>query len=102
MASLGVPTTRALAAVASGDNVLREGPTPGGVFTRVAQSHIRIGTFHWFAARKYNDKLKVRYSRAGGGIYRYHIGPNTITPLQGGAFRQIVQTGESIIAIEYV
>ena len=50
----------------------------------------------------HTDKLKVRYSRAGGGIYRYHIGPNTITPLQGGAFRQIVQTGESIFAIEYV
>ena len=59
MAALGVPTTRALSAVASGDNVLREGPMPGGVFTRVAQSHIRIGTFQWFAARKDNDNLKV-------------------------------------------
>jgi uncharacterized protein YdiU (UPF0061 family) len=59
MASLGVPTTRALAAVASGESVLRDGPTPGGVFTRVAQSHIRIGTFQWFAARKDKDNLKV-------------------------------------------
>ena len=59
MAALGVPTTRALAAVASGDNVFREGPVPGGVFTRVAQSHIRIGTFQWFSARKDNDNLKV-------------------------------------------
>ena len=59
MAALGVPTTRALAAVASGDNVLREGLMPGGVFTRVAQSHIRIGTFQWFAARKDDDNLKV-------------------------------------------
>jgi len=59
MAALGVPTTRALAAVASGENVLREGHTPGGVFTRVAQSHIRIGTFQWFAARKDHDNLKV-------------------------------------------
>lgn len=59
MAALGVPTTRALAAVASGENVLREGLMPGGVFTRVAQSHIRIGTFQWFAARKDNDNLKV-------------------------------------------
>jgi uncharacterized protein YdiU (UPF0061 family) len=59
MAALGVPTTRALAAVASGDNVLREGLTPGGVFTRVAQSHIRIGTFQWFAARQDHDNLEV-------------------------------------------
>jgi uncharacterized protein YdiU (UPF0061 family) len=59
MAALGVPTTRALAAVASGDNVQREGLMPGGVFTRVAQSHIRIGTFQWFAARQDHDNLKV-------------------------------------------
>jgi uncharacterized protein YdiU (UPF0061 family) len=59
MAALGVPTTRALAAIASGDTVQREGPTPGGVFTRVAQSHIRIGTFQWFAARNDQDNLKV-------------------------------------------
>ena len=59
MAALGVPTTRALAAVASGDNVVREGLMPGGVFTRVAQSHIRIGTFQWFASRRDHDNLKV-------------------------------------------
>jgi uncharacterized protein YdiU (UPF0061 family) len=59
MAALGVPTTRALAAVASGDQVVREGLMPGGVFTRVAQSHIRIGTFQWFAARQDVDNLKV-------------------------------------------
>lgn len=59
MAALGVPTTRALAAVASGDKVVREGLVPGGVFTRVAQSHIRIGTFQWFLARQDHDNLKV-------------------------------------------
>jgi uncharacterized protein YdiU (UPF0061 family) len=59
MAALGVPTTRALAAVASGDDVLREGLVPSGVFTRVAQSHIRIGTFQWFASRQDHDNLKV-------------------------------------------
>ena len=59
MAALGVPTTRALAAVVSGDQVYREGMTPGGVFTRVAQSHIRIGTFQWFAARQDHDNLRV-------------------------------------------
>lgn len=59
MAALGVPTTRALAAVASGERVLREGLVPGGVFTRVAQSHIRIGTFQWFAAHRDHDNLKL-------------------------------------------
>ncbi len=59
MAALGVPTTRALAAVASGDHVVREGLTPGGVFTRVAQSHVRIGTFQWFSARQDVDNLQV-------------------------------------------
>jgi uncharacterized protein YdiU (UPF0061 family) len=46
MAALGVPTTRALAAVTTGERVMRqEGPVQGGVFTRVAASHIRVGTF---------------------------------------------------------
>jgi uncharacterized protein YdiU (UPF0061 family) len=51
MAALGVPTTRALAAVATGDHVYRETPLPGAVLTRVASSHIRVGTFQFFAAR---------------------------------------------------
>lgn len=53
MAAFGVPTTRALAAVASGETVFRpEGHLPGGVFTRVASSHIRVGTFQYFQARR--------------------------------------------------
>lgn len=59
MAALGVPTTRALAAVGSGEKVFREGMVPGGVFTRVARSHIRIGTFQWFLARQDHENLKV-------------------------------------------
>ena len=51
MQALGVPTTRALAAVATGEPVYREEPLPGAVFTRVAASHIRIGSFQYFAAR---------------------------------------------------
>jgi uncharacterized protein YdiU (UPF0061 family) len=51
MAALGVPTTRALAAVATGEQVLRETPLPGAVLTRVAASHLRVGTFQYFAAR---------------------------------------------------
>ena len=58
MAAFGVPTTRALAAVATGERVLRqEGLLPGGVFTRVAASHIRVGTFQYFLARNDIDGL---------------------------------------------
>src|ERR1700738_4627524 len=51
MAALGIPTTRSLAAVMTGESVLRETPLPGAVLTRVASSHIRVGTFQYFAAR---------------------------------------------------
>lgn len=51
MAALGIPTTRSLAAVATGEIVYRETMLPGAVLTRVAASHIRVGTFQYFAAR---------------------------------------------------
>jgi serine/tyrosine/threonine adenylyltransferase len=59
MAALGVPTTRALAAVWSGDKVFREEMEPGGVFTRVARSHLRIGTFEYFASRRDFENLRI-------------------------------------------
>ena len=59
MAALGVPTTRALAAVATGEAVFRETPTPGAVLTRVASSHIRVGTFQFFYARDDVDGLRA-------------------------------------------
>jgi uncharacterized protein YdiU (UPF0061 family) len=51
MATLGIPTTRSLAAVVTGESVMRETLLPGAVLTRVASSHIRVGTFQYFAAR---------------------------------------------------
>jgi serine/tyrosine/threonine adenylyltransferase len=59
MAALGVPTTRALAAVTTGDRVIRERLLPGAVLTRVAASHIRVGTFEYFAARQDTDALRI-------------------------------------------
>ncbi|WP_020180178.1 protein adenylyltransferase SelO [Methylopila sp. M107] len=59
MAALGVPTTRALAAVVTGEQVYRETALPGAVLTRVAASHIRVGTFQFFAARRDADALKA-------------------------------------------
>jgi uncharacterized protein YdiU (UPF0061 family) len=59
MAALGIPTTRALAAVVTGDVVRREELLPGAVLTRVAASHIRVGTFQFFASRGDVDGLRV-------------------------------------------
>ena len=57
MAALQVPTTRALAAVTTGERVARETLLPGGVLARVASSHIRVGTVEYFAARGETDAL---------------------------------------------
>src|ERR1039457_4484358 len=51
MAALGVPTTRALAVVTTGERVMRETALPGAVLTRVAASHLRVGTFQYFSGR---------------------------------------------------
>ena len=58
MAALGIPTTRALAAVLTGDTVAREALLPGAILTRVAASHIRVGTFQFFAARGDTQALR--------------------------------------------
>ena len=57
MAALGVPTTRALAAVSTGERVIRDGVAPGAVLTRVASSHLRVGTMQYFAAREDRKSL---------------------------------------------
>ncbi|MFU0504746.1 protein adenylyltransferase SelO [Pseudaminobacter sp. NGMCC 1.201702] len=59
MWALGIPTTRTLAAVTTGETVYRETRLPGAVLTRVAASHIRIGTFQYFAARQDAEALKT-------------------------------------------
>lgn len=58
MQAMGIPTTRALAAVTTGDTVQRERPLPGAVLVRVASSHIRVGTFEFFAIRQNWDLLR--------------------------------------------
>jgi serine/tyrosine/threonine adenylyltransferase len=64
MHALGVPTTRSLAAAATGETVYREAPLPGAVLTRIASSHLRIGTFQFFAARGDGEgvRLLVEYA----------------------------------------
>lgn len=59
MAALGVPTTRALAALSTGETVWRETALPGAILVRVAASHIRVGTFQYFAARGDVEALRA-------------------------------------------
>src|SRR4051812_42149200 len=90
MAALGIPTTRSLAAVLTGESVLRETALPGAVLTRVASSHIRVGTFQYFAARGDTDGVRRladhviarHYPEAAGAARPYH------TLLQGVIARQ--------------
>jgi uncharacterized protein YdiU (UPF0061 family) len=64
MAAMGIPTTRALAAATTGEPVARETLLPGAVLTRVAASHIRVGTFQFFAARQDKEALSTLASYA--------------------------------------
>ena len=59
MNSLKIPTTRSLAVVKTGENVIRETSLPGAILTRVASSHIRVGTFQYIAARENIDELNT-------------------------------------------
>lgn len=73
MFGLGIPTTRALAVVATGEPVFRETALPGAVLTRVASSHLRVGTFQYAAAKGDLSALKSLVMYA---IYRHY--PNLI------------------------
>lgn len=59
MVALGIPTTRSLAVVTTGEPVYRASPLPGAILTRVAASHIRVGTFEYLAARRDEPTLRV-------------------------------------------
>lgn len=69
MAALGVPATRALAALTTGETVWRDRPLPGGVIARVAKSHVRVGTFQFLAARGDVESLRVLVDHAVARIY---------------------------------
>tara|TARA_B100000965_G_scaffold212684_1_gene177714 strand:- start:2640 stop:4085 length:1446 start_codon:yes stop_codon:yes gene_type:complete len=59
MHHLNIPTTRALAAISTGEYVARDEFEPGGILTRVAKSHLRVGTFEYFASRQQYEDLKI-------------------------------------------
>ena len=69
MHALGIPTTRALAAVTTGELIVRNGREPGAVLARVASSHLRVGTFQFFAARGETERVR---KLADYAIARHH------------------------------
>ncbi len=70
MHALGIPTTRALAAVVTSDVVMRRRPEPGAILTRIASSHLRVGTFQYFAARQQSEQVArlIGYALARHGV----------------------------------
>jgi uncharacterized protein YdiU (UPF0061 family) len=74
MAALGVPTTRALAAVTTGEQVYRDEALPGAILTRVAASHIRVGTFQFFAARGDQEAVRILATHALARHYGDAVG----------------------------
>ena len=62
MHNLGIPTTRSLAVVKTGEDVIREITLHGAILTRVALSHIRVGTFQYIAAREKKDELEILFN----------------------------------------
>jgi uncharacterized protein YdiU (UPF0061 family) len=85
MAALGVPTTRTLAAVTTGEPVWREKMLPGAVLTRVAASHIRVGTFQYLAAQRDDDGVRTMADYA---IARHYPGADYRTFLDQVVARQ--------------
>ncbi|MEL6915606.1 MAG: YdiU family protein [Pseudomonadota bacterium] len=75
MHALGIPTTRALALVTTGEDVAREALLPGAVVTRVARSHIRVGTFQVFASRGDVDALEALTAHVIARHYPDAAGP---------------------------
>ncbi len=95
MAALGVPTTRSLAAVATGETVVREQYLPGAVLTRVASSHIRIGTFQFFAARGDVEGLRLLSDHV---IARHYPSLKDGEQPYRGLLEQVIQRQANLVA----
>ncbi len=92
MAALGVPTTRTLAAVTTGEVVWRETRLPGAVLTRVATSHIRVGTFQYFAARGDAEGVRLLADHA---IARHYPGAAQARRIRYRAFLDAVVAAQA-------
>ncbi|WP_281968178.1 protein adenylyltransferase SelO [Roseovarius nanhaiticus] len=95
MHALGIPTTRALAAVRTGERVLRQdGPLPGAILTRVASSHLRVGTFQYFAARGDTASLARLF---GYAVQRHYPGAQ-----DPGAFLRAVIARQAALVAQWM
>ena len=98
MAALGVPTTRALACVTTGEHLMRDTILPGAVLTRVAASHIRVGTFEYFAAKRDIEGLRTLANYA---IERHY--PDAATAAQPyRAFLDAVVTRQAELVAQWM
>jgi uncharacterized protein YdiU (UPF0061 family) len=95
MHALGIPTTRALAVVATGEDVARETMLPGAVLTRIAASHLRVGTFEYAAA--YGGPALVR-RLADHAIARHHPDAAAADNPYLGLFEAVVDVQASLVA----
>lgn len=90
MHALGIPTTRALAAVSTGQRIQRERAYPGAILTRVASSHLRVGTFQYFAARQDTEALQILFDYTRARHY-----PDAETPLD--LLKQVIARQVSLV-----
>ncbi len=95
MHALGVPTTRALAAVSTGEMVLRESAQPGAILARVGASHIRIGTFQYFAAR--GDQTAIR-ALADYATHRHYPEFVEVEPPYLGLLERVIDAQAQLVA----
>jgi len=95
MFALGIPTTRSLAAVSTGEPVWREAELPGAVLTRVASSHIRVGTFQFFAARGDVEALKLLADHV---IDRHYPEARSSAEPYRALYEQVIARQASLIA----
>ena len=95
MAALGVPTTRSLAAVLTGEPVYRERTLPGAILTRVASSHIRVGTFQYFASRGDTEALRLLADHA---IQRHYPAAKEASNPYDGLLRGVIARHASLVA----
>jgi uncharacterized protein YdiU (UPF0061 family) len=96
MGALGIPTTRALAVVATGETVRRrDGPEPGGILCRVARSHVRVGTFEYFARNGDPDSVRAL---ADYVIERHHPDLGTQPERHAALLERVVEATAALVA----
>lgn len=95
MAALGIPTTRALAAVATGEWVYRDTILPGAVLTRVSRGLVRVGTFQYFAARNDTDAIRAL---ADYTISRHYPDASRATNAYSALLQSVVEAQAKLIA----